>query len=118
MYRRAVEIKHDFFAAYKNWGNALGNLGILKDDAKFFAESFQKFQRAIEINLGPFGVHYSRARRFAQQELARKACRSLKAAERYSPELSKLAHIDPDFARIRQSSTFQRWLRRKTRLRA
>jgi len=49
-YKKAIELKSNDVDAYNNWGNALCNLGRIKEDEDFFYQGFEKYKKAIELN--------------------------------------------------------------------
>lgn len=48
-YKKATEIKPDFYEAFNNWGYSLYNLAKLKDDEYFFKQAIEKYTQAVTI---------------------------------------------------------------------
>jgi tetratricopeptide (TPR) repeat protein len=48
-YAELIKLKPDLYAAYNNWGLALGDLANLKGDEKLYEQACQKYEQAIKI---------------------------------------------------------------------
>ena len=61
-YQKVIEIKPEFYAAYNNWGNALGNLATTKTEKKsekLYNQAFIKYQKAIDIKSDFYEAFYN-----------------------------------------------------------
>ncbi|MCC7246593.1 MAG: SIR2 family protein [Saprospiraceae bacterium] len=61
-YKKAVEIKPDYYKAHNNWGTSLGNLAMAKEGKEAYElhlQAFEKFKKAIDLNPNYHQAYYN-----------------------------------------------------------